>query len=229
MLEATKREEGRQLTRQPSSIDWIMTFNLLWKDIPGHSGYQVSNDGQVRSLPRSILCSNGVTITWKGRTLKPVLDGTGYPRVTLRRRKRKKVHRLVAEAFLPSPKVPMDIDHIDRDRTNNRVENLRWATRRQNLLNSSLRSNNKSGVHGVYYDKARGKWAVQGTRFGKVYCLGRFDFFDDACDTRKAWEKQDPDYEQFVLNNSRDSDSPPCWKRPKENAEICQPSDEKRS
>ena len=63
------------------------------------------------------------------------LDGTGYYRVRVDG-KIYRVHRLVAETFIPNPAGLPEIDHINRDRSDNRVENLRWATRTDNCRNT---------------------------------------------------------------------------------------------
>jgi len=68
-----------------------------------------------------------------------------------------------------------DIDHIDGNGLNNRRDNLRRATRGQNIHNSGLRSDNKSGHKGVGRDAARGKWLVQMRANGKNTHLGRYD------------------------------------------------------
>ena len=85
---------------------------------------------------------------------------------------------LLAKGKWPPPE--LDIDHRNRDKGDNRIENLRIATRTQNNANANLRSNNRSGAKGVSWDKVREKWTVR-TRVGGKYCyLGRFDEFDDA-------------------------------------------------
>ena len=73
-----------------------------------------------------------------------------------------------------------DIDHIDGDRTNNKWANLRPASRGQNLANATrLRPDNKSGIKGVSFDKARGKWKAQFGAYPNHYC-GRFDTKEEA-------------------------------------------------
>ncbi|OWZ90449.1 hypothetical protein B9J07_28095 [Sinorhizobium sp. LM21] len=67
------------------------------------------------------------------------------------------------------------IDHKDRDRSNNRWLNLRLATNQQNTVNRDLNSNNTSGSKGVSYDKARGKWRAQISIGGSRTLIGRFD------------------------------------------------------
>lgn len=102
----------------------------LWKAIPDFETYEVSNLGRVRN-------------TKTEKILKPLEDSYGYLTVGLynqnhKRPCKKKIHNLVATAFCERPndnryRVP---DHIDRDKKNNRADNLRWATRRENALNA---------------------------------------------------------------------------------------------
>ena len=80
------------------------------------------------------------------------------------------------------------IDHIDGDRTNNRFENLRDVTQSKNMRNSSIRSDNTSGVVGVYLEKKSGTWYAQIKTGGTVKHLGQFPSFEDAVAARAAAE-----------------------------------------
>lgn len=83
-----------------------------------------------------------------------------------------------------------EIDHINGDTLDNRIANLRLATRAQNGANQGLRRNNTSGVKGVSWDAKRGRWFASITIEGKSKALGRFDDFDDAVAARKAAEDE---------------------------------------
>lgn len=102
----------------------------IWKDVVGYEGlYQVSNKGRVISKRR---------LGAKGGERKLYLTDRGYYTVALHKngvRKRIYVHRIVAEAFIPNIEGKPFIDHINGISTDNRVENLRWATAKENLNN----------------------------------------------------------------------------------------------
>lgn len=71
--------------------------------------------------------------------------------------------------------LPAQVDHIDRDRCNNRIENLRAATVNENRYNSSSKRNNKSGVRNVWWDNSRKKWRVAVRKDGQIVFSARFD------------------------------------------------------
>lgn len=102
----------------------------LWRDIPGLEGrYQVSNDGYVRSLPD--IDPRGRFMP--GHVLKAAHPDDGYPRVLLAGKTRK-VHILVAQAFIPNPNGLPEVNHKDGDKGHAHVDNLEWCTRSENHL-----------------------------------------------------------------------------------------------
>jgi len=110
-----------------------------WRAVVGFEGaYEVSNAGEVRSLARVVLRSNGSPNTVRPRLLKQSISKTGYATVSLSQpgapSVTHNVHVLVAMAFLePQPaEGKWHVDHIDFDRTNNMADNLRWLSAEEN-------------------------------------------------------------------------------------------------
>lgn len=103
----------------------------IWKPIKGfEEKYYISNKGNVlaKNYGRS----------GKSKLLKTTLSTTGYLKVELytgSKRKSYRLHRLIAEAFIPNPQNKQFIDHINTIKTDNRIENLRWVTRSENMNN----------------------------------------------------------------------------------------------
>lgn len=99
------------------------------------------------------------------------LDGRGYLHVNILNRF-VRVHRIVF--FLRWRWAPSEVDHRDNDKLNNRISNLRAATRRQNSGNSSLGRNNTSGYRGVSFSSRSKMWHAQIKVNGRQTYLGRF-------------------------------------------------------
>jgi HNH endonuclease/AP2 domain len=88
-----------------------------------------------------------------------------------------------------------EIDHINGDRTDNRIENLRLVSGAENQRNKKRYTRNKSGVAGVSWHASTGKWQAQINVAGRQVHLGIFDRIEDAAAARKAAEQQH-DYHQ---------------------------------
>lgn len=123
-------------------------------------------------------------------------------------RKNMMAHR-AAHIIMTGSDVPKghEIDHINGVRDDNRWRNLRVVRRSQNNMNSKIRSDNKSGVKGVCYDKTRGQWAAEIKADGKRWRLGRFDTIEEAAKVRAEAEER-------IFGEYR--------RKPKE-SKICQP------
>jgi len=99
-------------------------------------------------------------------------DAKGYKEVGIQG-KSYKVHRVIFMMF--NGYLPKELDHIDGNRSNNCIENLRDATSSQNNYNQKLKSNNTSGYKGVSWCKYKEKWTVRVTTNKKVKQVGYFD------------------------------------------------------
>ena len=121
-----------------------------WETIKTHTNYEVSNFGNVRNATAR-------------RILKPGNNGHGYSHVVLcecGKRKTITVHKLVAQEWLQNPDGKLCIDHIDSNRANNHVENLRYATSSENNRDAKKTASKTSSVYkGVYLHKLSNKWA----------------------------------------------------------------------
>lgn len=131
----------------------------IWKDIEGYEGlYQVSNFGRVRSYKQSK----------KGKILKPKLNSGGYCIIGLFKnglQRKMLIHRLVAECFLYNVENKPFIDHINTIRTDNRVENLRWVTTKENQNNPLT----------IKYRKEHTEWCVKGEKHHRNKPIIQYD------------------------------------------------------
>lgn len=109
----------------------------IWKDVTGYDGiYQVSNLGNVRSLPLTRKMKNGVERSYEGKMLNPSESKDGYLVVDLSvdgKRKTTKIHRMVAEAFVNNPLNLPVVNHKNENKHDNRASNLEWCSIRYNL------------------------------------------------------------------------------------------------
>ena len=134
------------------------------------------------------------TFTWKVSTAHRVkvgdvagsLDGHGYLRIMVQSRLYK-AHRL-AWLYMHSNWPKGQIDHINRNRSDNRISNLRDVSRKQNLQNSGKSSANTSGCTGVSWDKQKSKWRAHIMHNYKLIHLGYFSILEEAVAARKAAE-----------------------------------------
>ena len=142
-----------------------------WKDVIGYEGiYQVSDIGNVRNVK-------------SGKTLKPNLDTKGYLMIRLYKNAKFKicrVHRLVAEAFIPNPENKPTVDHINTIRTDNRLCNLRWFTQQEQITENKLTREKcmKSSLENLNQMK-------------KVLCITTGEVFESTGDAIRYYDIKD--------------------------------------
>lgn len=133
--------------------DKEFTTTEVWKDIPRLPGYQVSNQGLVRSFWKRIMNPRVGTkrvLTNKPRVLKPLLSARGYHTIracdTDMIKRTCQVHRLVLEAFVSPCPVGHEGCHRNGSRTDNYLDNLYWATRARNCLDTRRQGRNGRAI-----------------------------------------------------------------------------------
>lgn len=152
----------------------------LWKDINGFEGYyQISNLGRVKSLGRFIYNSKtGEKRGFKKEKIKvPKVTSDGYFSVTLSvdgKSKTISVHRLVALHFISNPFGYKEVNHIDTNRQNNRIDNLEWCTHQHNVAHSANLGHYQGNSSGSKNGKAR---QLRITKDNETIC---FDCINDG-------------------------------------------------
>ena len=125
-------------------------------EVQGYPNYLIYPDGRVWSKKRNIFLKFSLN-----------RDG-GYLHTKIYNGKHKcvRIHRLVAEHYIPNPENKPQVDHINRDTCDNRVENLQWVSNSENQLNRGMMKNNKSGHKHI--SQYKGQWRFQ-KRINKVF------------------------------------------------------------
>lgn len=123
-------------------------------EIQGYPNYLIYEDGRVFSKIRR-------------RFLKGSFKNDGYIHITFPNDKKIRVHRLVAQHYIPNPHNYPLIDHIDRNRVNNDISNLRWVNNSMNQQNTNISKNNKSGHKNINKNTNGYGWRYQKEVNGK--------------------------------------------------------------
>ena len=175
-----KFEDGFKL------IEALEKLIECWRKIEDFDNYSVSSFGRIR---------NDIT----KRILKPGTNKGGYYYVILYQNNKKKmflVSRLVAIYFITNPMNKKCVDHIDHDRKNNRIFNLRYATYQENNQNKSIQKSNTSGYVGVSFHKTKQKYQTRYSLNGKYQHIG---YYQTALEASEAYQaKIKAHYKEFA-------------------------------
>lgn len=141
----------------------------VWRDIQGYEGlYQASTFGNIRSLKK-----NKITI------LKQHYDKNGYLKIVIQHNSKRVsylVHRLVALTFIENTQNKPEVDHINTKKDDNRVSNLKWCTRKENLSNPVTKVNLHKSNKGKSHLRAK-----------KVTCITTGEIFESLYSARKKY------------------------------------------
>lgn len=141
-----------------------VVFKELPLDLNGYeSKYKITNDGRVYS-------------EYLGDFIKPYYSKGGYVRVKLNygdRSKKVMMHRLVAMAFIPNPDNKPQVDHINRNRADNRVENLQWVTAQENSQ-LAVERGSKDSMKYIFINKKTGEIMEFTNRHQMLKKFGKF-------------------------------------------------------
>ena len=149
----------------------MIVMEEVWKQIDGYENYSVSNMGRVRG-PR--------------RVLVPFISNCGYEIISISTKTsaiKKSVHRLIAEAFVENPDNKDVVDHINRIKTDNRAENLRWVNHSENNLNTPCKTRELFGLR--WHKRGSGYYEI---RFGPK---GNEKSYGTAATLEEAKQKRD--------------------------------------
>lgn len=162
----------------------------MWKDIYGFEGkYQINEKSEIRSLDMKVWGGKAYYFK-KGRILKQTKGKNGYWYVGLSS-KNYLVHRLLAKAFIPNPENKPCIDHINGKKDDNRLENLRWVTQKENCNNENTKLyGEKQSMYGKNFTKEHRERMSKSHR-KKIICLNNKKIFDGLIDAKEYYNFND--------------------------------------
>tara|TARA_R100001086_G_scaffold163583_1_gene88243 strand:+ start:2856 stop:3332 length:477 start_codon:yes stop_codon:yes gene_type:complete len=129
---------------------------MNYKEVEGHTNYIIFKTGKIYSKRNKRF----IKIWKRNEYLGASLDTKSYS-----------LHRLLAVHFIDNPEDKPEVDHIDRNKFNNNLDNLRWCTRSENIINTGVSKNNKLNEKNIYKGSSRSSlyYVVEIIRNGKKY------------------------------------------------------------
>lgn len=168
---------------------------IKWVDIPGFEGlYRISNMGSVMSMGRMVARKGGHLVKSKSKILKGTIQESGYKAYCLRKDGKAYVlglHRLMMISFVgPIPK-GFAVDHIDGDKSNNKLENLEYVSPGENNIRKLEMHDKRKElkVDGVNKDEETGEYRVSINILGRRFDLGYFKERDEADSISKLFSR----------------------------------------
>src|ERR1700678_3633727 len=166
---------------------WTKFIDDTFAFIPGYPDYKINKEGIILNIKTNKYLFGNVS---------------NYKRVSLSNnngRYRELIHRLLALTFIPNPDNKPIVDHIDRNKLNNDLSNLRWCSQIENSHNRHKRNNTSSKYKGVGWHKQDKKWIVRIRKDNKCIYLGFFD--DEVMAAKKYNEKAIELFGEFASLN----------------------------
>ena len=152
----------------------------VWKRIEGCPDYEISSFGRIKSFKWN-----------RTKIFSPCLGSNGYYTFTINY-KCYRIHRLIAEMFIPNPENKPFVDHIDRNKTNNRIDNLRWATPKENSNNKTISKVGASGHINILIRKGKNRnlyCVLLKDKYKSFYTLEEAIKYRDDCLKKKQIQK----------------------------------------
>lgn len=173
-----------------------------WKNIIGFENlYQISSLGRVKSL------GNGKTWKKKEKIIKQVINKDNYCYIMLYKegkRKNYKVHRLVAQAFLPNPQNLPQVNHKDENPSNNCVDNLEWCTAKYNCNYGNHKENLSKSIKGK--NKGKQTWWI-----GRKHKPETIEKFRNRKLTQEEINKRIKKIQKPIVQLTKNGDFIKCW------------------